>query len=149
MSNDGSCQPLEAMSRNNSIFEFLPRVGESLGNSSNFGSRYPRITYLALALVAFPWLDGSSIGFHVKTQRHRKICSGGTCSRSILEMVPVLIQIWTSAILAFLNSSLSAFRIHSKLSLRGGDKEGHVGGIWFILPSLDVLFKERYLTLPG
>ena len=111
MSKERNCHPLEAINCNNNIFEFLPSAGESRGKSSSLGSRYPRITNLALALVAFLcWLLSSglvSTGFHVRIHRHLRIWLGGTWFRKILDTVPVLIQLWTSVILAFWNSIFS------------------------------------------
>ena len=88
----------------------------SLGISSRLGSKYPNTTKrafaLCVALAVFGWLFSPSPtlsrGFHVKIHRQRKIWSSGIWFLSTLDTVPVCTQLWTSDILAFSNSALSA-----------------------------------------
>ena len=110
-SNDLKVHDLEAISCRSNIFECRLSVGESLGISVIFGSKYPNTTSLALAfwvLVGFCGsLSDSSIGFHVRTQRHRSTCSGAICLLNIRCTVPVFNQLVTSASLARWNSARS------------------------------------------
>ena len=111
ISKDCNCHPIEAINCSNNIFAFRPSVGESLGNSSNFGSKYPKITNLALALTllgsAVVDCLSSSTGFQVRIHLHRRICSWGTFSRRIRDTIPVLSQFCTSVSFAFWNCSFS------------------------------------------
>ena len=61
----------------------------------------------------------SSIGFQVKIQRHRRICSGANRFLSILQTVPVFSQFSTSACLALSNSCRSlSVKVHNFTSVR-------------------------------
>ena len=93
------------------ILDVRPSVGLSRGMISSEGSIKPRVTTRAFAFLPLAWFGASeagSVSFHVRIQRHFMIWESGIWFLSTLEMVPVLIQFWTSVSLAAVNCARSA-----------------------------------------
>ena len=110
MSNDWRFHCLDAISWRINIRVWRFNVGASLGTSVINGSKYPSTTSLALALCSRLVIGSMSLGssgFHVRIQRHLKICSGDNLLLKILVTVLVFNQFWISLFFAFWNSSFS------------------------------------------
>ena len=109
MSKDFRAKRAEAAYWRINIRESLPKVGASRSNISSWGSSKPSMTSLALGLKGLSPTpsDGLSTGFHVNTQRLRRICSAGIWLRAIFLTVSVDIHDLISLCLACRKSSNS------------------------------------------
>ena len=76
ISNEDKTHLLDAISCRIVCLPSRVKVGASRATSVSLGSIYPRTTSLALALRPCTLPSAPSTGFHVNTQRDRKICSG-------------------------------------------------------------------------
>ena len=112
ISKDCNCQPCDAIVCRMTIREDLPRVGTV---PWNFFQVWVQIAYHYDSGLGFALLGILTVGtsicnikwLQVRIHLHRKIWSAGIWSRIIIDKVSVLIQLFTSACLAALNSSFS------------------------------------------